>query len=228
MTKNIIGIIPARGGSKGIPRKNIINFCGKPLLSWTIEHAKKSDSIRNVYVSTDDNEISDISFQYGANVIRRPPEIAGDTASSESALIHALNEIEKKEKKVDLIVFYQATSPLRQPFDTDKAVDLFYQENADSLFSATTLDDFTIWGERDGILQSINFDYKNRGRRQDRKPNFLENGSLYIFTPEVLRKENNRIGGKISIYIMPFWQSYEIDSYEEIELCEYYMKKCLL
>jgi N-acylneuraminate cytidylyltransferase len=229
MEKNIIGILPARGGSKGIPRKNIMNFCGKPLIAWTIIHAINSIAIKDIYVSTDDDEIANISKQYGAKIIRRPSHISGDTATSESAIIHALDKIGNSENnKIELVVFYQATSPLRQLYDTDNAVKFFYEENADSLFSAVKLDDCTLWAIRNNALQSLSFDYKNRGRRQDREPVFLENGSFYIFKPEILRKENNRIGGKISMYFMPFWQSYEIDSFADIEICSYFMSKYIL
>ena len=108
-TKKCVAIIPARGGSKSIPQKNIIEICGKPLISWTIEQAQSSNSINDVYVTTDDTMIARISEQCGAHVIQRPAELATDTASSEDALLHALDCIEK-ERPVDLVVFLQATS----------------------------------------------------------------------------------------------------------------------
>ena len=228
MKTHIVGILPARGGSKGIPRKNLIPFCGKPLIAWTIAHALGSSSIRDVYVSTDDDEIAAVSRDHGAKVIKRPAELAGDTATSESALLHALNVIESEVSPVDLVVFYQATSPLRQPQDTDNAVALFLREKADSLFSATQLHDSTIWMQDGAGYRSVTYDYKNRGRRQDRPPSFLENGSIYIFTPQVLKRDQNRIGGKLVIHLMPFWQSFQIDSADELELVEYYMKRFLL
>ena len=123
----IIAIIPARGGSKSIPRKNIVNFCGKPLIAWSIEQAAKCRRIDSVYVSTDDAEIADVSLAYGAKVICRPEELATDTASSESALIHAISEIEK-EQRIETVAFLQATSPLRDDSDMDGALKKFIEE----------------------------------------------------------------------------------------------------
>jgi N-acylneuraminate cytidylyltransferase len=218
----IVCIIPARGGSKGIPRKNILDFCGKPLIAWSIEQALESQYIDKVYVSTDDKKIAEISKKYGAEIIQRPSELSTDTASSEEALLHALSIIEK-QTKVDAVLFLQATSPIRESKDIDEAIETFQSQGADSLFSAAILEDFCIWKKENNILKSITFDYKNRGRRQDREPYYLENGSLYIFKPEILHKYKNRLGGKIIMYIMPYWKSFEIDTWEDIEICEYFM-----
>lgn len=225
--KNIISIIPARGGSKSIPKKNIIDFCGEPLIAWSIEQAFGSECIRQVYVSTDDKEIADVSKKYGASIIWRPSKLATDISSSEEALLHAISEIEK-QKEIDTIVFLQATSPLRDKDDIDKAIEKFYLEQADSLFSAAVLEDFCIWENTKEGIRSVSFDYLNRGKRQDRKPYYLENGSIYIFRPEILKQFNNRLGSKIAMYYMPVWKSYEIDDYETLEICEYFMKKKIL
>jgi len=225
----IVSIIPARGGSKAIPQKNIINFCGKPLLAWTIKQALNSCYIEKVYVSTDDSNIAEIATKYGAKVIERPKELATDASSSEEALLHALDFIEKKEKlKVDIVVFLQCTSPLRECEDIDNAVRKFVEEKADSLFSVARLEDFCVWKKENNGLVSVTFDYKNRGMRQDREPYYLENGSIYIFKPEILRRYKNRIGGRIIIYEMPYWKSYEIDSWEDLEICEYFMMRKIL
>ncbi len=96
--------------------------------------------------------------------------------------------------------------------------------NADSLFSSSKLEDFFIWEDNSGTFNSINYDFQNRKRRQDVKPQFLENGSIYIFKPDILKMYNNRLGGKIVTYIMDFWKSYEIDSLEDKDLCEWYFK----
>jgi len=186
---NIVAIIPARGGSKSIPKKNIIDFCGKPLISWNIKQALESKCVREVYVTTDDKEIADVSHKYGARIIWRPVELATDTSSSESALLHAIDEIEKIHK-IDVVVFLQTTSPLREPSDIHRAIEIFISKSADSLFSAAVLEDFCVWEDEGGDLKSITFDYKNRGRRQDRKPYYLENGSIYIFKPEVIKQYN--------------------------------------
>lgn len=226
-SSNIVAIIPARGGSKSIPKKNIIDFCGKPLIGWSIQQALESKGVREVYVTTDDKEVADVSHKYGARIIWRPAELATDTSSSESALLHAINEIEKIHK-LDVVVFLQATSPLREFMDIGKAVEIFFSENADSLFSTAVLEDFCVWENNNGNLKSVTFDYKNRVRRQDRKPYYLENGSIYIFKPEIIRQYNNRLGGKIAFYPMPLWKSYEIDDYETLEICECFMMSKIL
>ena len=113
-----VAIIPARGGSRGIPRKNLRVIAGKPLLAYTIEHALATPSIDRVVVSTDDVEIGTVAARHGAEVIWRPAEISGDRASSEAALLHALDELAARDDyRPDLVVMLQATSPLRRPDD---------------------------------------------------------------------------------------------------------------
>lgn len=219
--KNIIAIIPARGGSKGIPKKNIVNFCGNPLIVWTIKQAKKSKYIDEIYISTDDKDIASVSEKHEAKIIWRPKEISGDFSSSEEALKQAVNEIYKKDPKaIDYIVFLQTTSPLRETKDIDNAVDKIISERADSLFSGAEIGDFYIWGKKGEKLGSLNYDYKNRKRRQEFGKQFVENGSIYIFKPEVLFEYNNRLAGKISISEMEFWKSFEIDDFENLKFCE--------
>ncbi len=221
-----VAIIPARGGSKGLKEKNIYPVAGKPLLAWTVLQALTSTSIEKVFVTTDDEAIAKVASEYGAEVIVRPAELAGDKASSESALLHAAEVIEQEYKMpLSTIVFLQATSPLRKPGDIDRAAELFFREEADSLISVTRADDLTLWESRGGKWESVNFDYRNRGMRQDRSTQFIENGSIYIFTPETLVTFGNRIGQKLSVYEMEFWQTWEIDSVEEIDLIEYYLYK---
>ena len=215
--KHIIAIIPARGGSKGIPKKNIIDFLGKPLLAWSIEDAKGSSFIDGVYVSTDDEEIAKVAEQYGARVIWRPKEISGDFSPSEEALKHAVREA---SQPIDYVVFLQATSPLREAKDIDNAIKKIIAEDADSLFSAAEIGDFFIWRRNGDILESLNYDYKERKRRQDFGEQFVENGSIYIFKPEILFAHNNRLGGKIVISEMELWKSFEIDDMEGLAFCQ--------
>ena len=221
-----VAVIPARGGSKGLKNKNIYPVAGKPLLAWTILQALASTSIERVFVTTDDQTIAEVASEYGAEVIVRPPELSGDKATSESAIIHAAGVIERDHHiPIDIIVFLQATSPLRKPQDIDRAVELFLREGADSLISVTRADDLTLWESKGGEWKSVNFDYRNRGMRQDRPTQFIENGSIYIFNPETLTVFGNRIGEKLSAYEMDFWQTWEIDTLEEIDLIEYYLNK---
>lgn len=224
--QNIIAIIPARGGSKGIPRKNIIDFCGKPLLAWSIIQAQLAPQITNVYVSSDSSEILDCAEKYNAIGIRRPADIAGDTATSESAIIHACEQV---GAHADVIVFLQPTSPLRKPDDIKNAIEVFCSSDIDSLFSSCELHDFLTW-EKDeaGVLRSINYNYHNRTRRQDRGVQYVENGSIYVFNKESLYKYNNRLGGKIGMCFMDFFQSFEIDSQDDVDLLTMIFKVKLL
>ena len=225
---HVVAIIPARGGSKGIPKKNLVDFCGQPLLAWTIACCRCCQAIKGVFVSTDDSEIAAVAKRYGAEVVVRPPELSTDTADSESALIHALDFIESNRKeRVDAVVFLQATSPLREPAELDGALAKFKADKLDSLFSAAELEDMLIWREEAGRFQSWNYDFQNRKRRQDAGSEgrqFIETGSFYISTPRLLREKHNRLGGVIGIWPVPFWKSFEIDSQEGLRLCEQLMK----
>lgn len=225
----VAAVIPARGGSKGIPRKNIIDFCGKPLLAWSIEQARAAKGVSSVWVSSDSDEILEVAGRYGALPIRRPEAIAGDTATSESAWLHALDVIESQGEPVDIMLAMQATSPLRESSDIERALTDFQQQDCDSLFSCAELEDFFIWEKNEqGSFRSLNYDYLNRKRRQDVGQQYVENGSFYLFKPKILRSLNNRLGGKIGISMMEFWKTFEIDSIEDLEFCEMLMNKYLL
>jgi len=218
MSGRIIAIIPARGGSKGITGKNIKDFCGKPLIAWTIEQALSTSTIDNVYVTSDSSDIIRIAEKYGARIIRRPDDISGDTATTESALAHALTEV---GPDVGAVVLLQPTSPLRKPNDLANCIEQFRSSDFDSLFSGAELEDFLIWKKNaKGILESINYDYKNRGRRQDREVEFVENGSIYISKPDLITNSNNRLGIDVGIYLMEFWQSFELDDIEDWNFLE--------
>ena len=221
-----IAVIPARAGSKGIKNKNIIDFCGRPLLAWSILQAKACKKIDAVYVSTDGADIAQIARTYGAEVIWRPEELSSDTATSESALRHAVEQV-RRNCQVDTVVFLQATSPIRRAWDLDGALNRFAEGRYDSLFSMAVLDDFCMWKRENGTLDSFSYDYRRRGRRQERDPLYLENGSIYIFRPEILFEYDNRLGGRIGMYEMPFECSFEIDSMQELPVCEYFMRKVM-
>jgi CMP-N,N'-diacetyllegionaminic acid synthase len=222
MNNQIIAIIPARGGSKGIPHKNIIDFCGKPLIAWSIEDALNSKYIKKVFVSTDDKDIASVAEKYGAQVIWRPAEFATDTATSESVLKHAFSTMNVED--IPYVVFLQATSPLRESSDIDAGIDIIIKENSDSLFSASYVGDFYIWKQGlDGLLASVNYDSVNRMRRQDFEKHYgkhyVENGSFYIFKPNNIMTFNNRLHGKISISLMELWKCFEIDDMQGLDFC---------
>lgn len=219
--KKIIAVIPARGGSKGIEKKNIRSFAGKPLIAHTIEQAMASRSVQRIFVSTDDDEIASISKKCGAEIVWRPSGISNDTASSESALLHAVNELEDREQfSADHVIFLQCTSPLRKPGDIDAAVQKFVEEKADSLLSVSKSHQF-FWEEWGGSARPVNYDYKNRPRRQDFGEQYVENGSIYICKYRILKEHKNRLGDKIAMYEMEKWQAFEIDDAEDFKLCEW-------
>jgi len=226
---NVVAIILARGGSKGIPGKNIIDFCGKPLIVWTIEQLQQAKGINSIWVSSDSEKILSISQACGAEIIHRPAEISGDFATSESGWLHALKIIENKVGRVDIILAPQVTSPLRESWDIERGLCNFQEQKCDSIFSCSVAEDLFFWEKKsDGTLKSINYDYKNRSRRQDVPKQYIENGSFYLFKPDVLRQHNNRFGGKIGMTEMEFWKMFEIDSMEDLKMCEALMKAFLL
>jgi len=220
---NIACIIPARGGSKGIPGKNIKPLAGKPLIHWSISQALESQRVNaGVYVSSDSDAILSEAVKAGATAIKRPDNLASDSASSESALQHAI-DIVQAVQPVDLIVFLQCTSPIRKQDDIDNAIAQLLEEQADSLLSVLTIKDYFVWqaGEqRADSATSVNFDYNHRQRRQDLPTQYLENGSIYVFKPNVLVEYGNRLGGKIALYPMEKYCSQQIDDEAEFKLCE--------
>ena len=143
--------------------------------------------------------------------------------------VHALDAIEAGgQAKVGLVVFLQATSPVRESVDIDNAVRHFNATGADSLFSCTRIEDYFMWEKSAQEYRSVNYDYRNRKPRQNIQPRYLENGSIYVFTPELLRHEHNRLGGRIEIYEMPFWKSFQVDEANDLGICEYYLRTRLL
>ncbi|ACK64392.1 N-acylneuraminate cytidylyltransferase [Rippkaea orientalis PCC 8801] len=214
-----IAIIPARGGSKGVPRKNVRLLAGQPLIAYSILDCLEAQLVDEVYVSTDDPEIASISQGYGAKIIHRPLELAGDTASSESALFHGLKELETEGITPELIVFLQCTSPIRTGAEIDQAIEKLQAKDADSLLSVSPSHRF-LWQEVDGLAQSINYDYRQRPRRQDMQPQYLENGSIYIFKPWVIKALGNRLGGKIVLFEMGEAAAWEIDSLTDFTIIE--------
>lgn len=226
---NTVAIVLARGGSKGIPNKNIIDFCGKPLIAWTIECCLEA-GVNSVWVSSDSEDILKISSEFGAGVIKRPVEISGDFATSESAWLHALGYLETIEKlHIDWILAPQVTSPLRQSSDIKKAIALAGENKYDSIFSSSVVEDLYFWQKNEhGNYDSVNYDWRNRMRRQDLSPQYIENGSFYMFQPDVLRKFNNRFGQKIGIVEMDFWKLFEIDSYEDLRMCAALMREFVI
>ena len=195
-----LAIIPARGGSKGIPRKNVLPVAGKPLLAWTVEAARAARRVDRVVVSTDDPEIADVARRRGADVVDRPAEISGDSATSESALLHALDHLRATEGyEPDLVAFLQCTSPLTAPGDIDGTIDALIRDGADTALAVVPFHYFLWRGDGAGI----NHDKRERKLRQEREPQFLESGAVYVMKVAGFRAAKHRFFGRTALYEMP-------------------------
>jgi N-acylneuraminate cytidylyltransferase len=224
LSPSIIAIIPARGGSQRVPGKNLLPVAGHPLLAHSILQAKNSKHVQEVYVSTENAEIAEVARHYGATVIDRPVELAGDKASSESALLHVLDErIKQGLRDPDIVVFLQCTSPARKPDDIDNALAQLEREKADSLLTACK-DLGLFWDTSGAQPHPINYDYRTRKMEQDRQHHFRENGSFFIFRTPVLREGGSRLGGKIVIYEMHPYHSFDINDPHDVSLVEWSLK----
>lgn len=223
---SVVAFIPARGGSKGVPNKNIKSLAGKPLIAWSIEQARNSELIDRVIVSTDSERIADIARAHGAEVpFLRPPEISGDEATTESAMLHCCEFLRKKDKELPAIfVLVQCTSPLRREFVFDRAIRDFKEKGYDSMLSVSESHRFT-W--KNPQCPQASYDFKKRPRRQDIKADsieFLETGSFYLTKTNLLLKEKNRLCGKIGFSVTSEAESFEIDSSVDFTICEELMK----
>ena len=215
----ITAFIPARGGSKEIPGKNIQVFGGKPLIVHSIEYAMESKLVNEVIVSTDNSKISEIAKTAGAFVIKRPPELSTDSSTTESAIEHYINSAKQKP---DIIAMLQTTSPLRPKGSLDRALRHFQKGGYDSLLTICPTHHF-FWRVKDDDTPYSEYDYLNRPRRQDlnrENMRFVENGSLYIFTHEHFKKIGNRLGGKIGYVEWPEEYSLQIDSTLDFKITE--------
>jgi len=219
----IIAVIPARGGSKGVPRKNIKMIAGLPLVAHTIKYAQNSPSISRVFVSTEDAEIAGIAKGYGAEIIPRPLDIANDQATTTSVLQHAVNYLRETENyEADLVVLLFPTSPLRKPDDTERAISKLIAEDADSIMSLAPFNGF-MWRDHEGKFFSYNYDYTKRPRRQDAPKDMVENGSVYVMKPWVLDKLNDWLGGKITYFEQSLFESFQIDEPDDFKILEILM-----
>lgn len=209
----ITALIPARGGSKGIPRKNLVDVCGKPLVAWSINQALQSDLVTRVVVSSDCRNIGAVANACGAEWLERPENISGDTATTETAIAHFLDHY-----KPSLVVLLQPTSPIRQPDDIDNAIGTYRKASADSLFSACDVEGYTWQDSAIGALHP-NYDPDMRERRQERGEQTIEeNGSIYVFSPQIFRRFGNRLGGRVATYKMHRLDSYQVDTPDDLEL----------
>jgi|TARA_Y100000310_G_scaffold192840_1_gene192745 CMP-N-acetylneuraminic acid synthetase len=210
--EGIIAIIPARGGSKGIIRKNIKPLNGKPLISYTITAAKQSKHIGRVIVSTEDTEIKEVSLNCGAEVIDRPTDLAQDNSPTLPVLQHTVQTLKDNNEKVKLIVLLQSTAQFQNTEEIDEAIEKVLNGNWDSLISLSPVPKHfnPIWqkeiNDNGQVLNVSNSepinDDKKSTRRQDLKQTYWKNGQIYIMTPETLMKQNSLFGERCTSYII--------------------------
>ena len=213
--KTFLAIIPARGGSKRLPRKNVLELVGKPLIAWSIEAGLQSEYIDKAVVSSDDDEILEISEKFGANIIQRPDELASDTATTFDAIKHTIDSLEK----YDYIVLLQPTSPLRDSKHIDEAIELLENKNADAVVSVCEMDHSPLWSNiLDDSLSMQGFlrDEVLNKRSQDVVKYYRLNGAIYICeTKKLLEEKNFMLKDNIFAYVMDRESSIDID--EEID-----------
>ena len=227
MKNKIVAIIPARGGSKGIPRKNIRLLAGKPLIAYSIEAALKSKYIDRVVVSTEDDEITEISIRYGAEVITRPYELARDDSSRMDVVFHVLDNLKQKNYNSDIVVLLQPTSPLRRAEDADNAIKLFLNSDCESIVSVCEMENPPYWSFviAEGFLKPL-FDKKYlKMRRQDLAKVYLPNGAIFLSRVQTLYKYKEFYCNYNIPYIMPIERSVDIDNELDFMLAELLMKK---
>ncbi len=222
----IVAVIPARGGSKGIPGKNLLPLAEKPLIVWSIEQAFAARGvIDRVIVSTDSEEIAKVAIDAGAEVPSlRPPHLAGDETQTEPVLLYVVEEMSQQGDCPDAVMLLQPTSPLRLPGSIERAVVRFQARDADSLISMVETHAF-FWSFPNGLEfpPVAGYDFRNRPRRQeiaqtDKK--YKENGSIYLTKTSLLCDEQNRLGGVIAGFIMDEAEGIEIDTMADFSIVE--------
>lgn len=222
-----LAIIPARGGSKGIPRKNLQQVGGKPLVGWAIEQAIECASISDVLVSTEDEEIRLVSEQFGARVMDRPSEFHHDNSIQEvdRLLVWTIREYEKIYGPVDVVALLYPTAPLRRVETIDKAVEMVASGRADSCLSLYE-DTSYLWAVEKAVAKPVNYDPKLRGPRQKEHWNqWVENKAVYAMTRSLILDTGCRLGGRIGYVEMSKIESIDVDSPQDLELVRVLLEK---
>ena len=234
MSERVLAVIPARGGSKGVPRKNIRNLCGKPVIAWTIETALAAgDDLHRVIVSTDDAEIAEAARAAGAETpFTRPAELAVDTAPGLPVIQHTVGFVEEEERKpVDWVMVLQPTAPFRNADDIAESLKLAREGDCDSVISVTR-----VLAEHPILMKKIENDRllpycmkeEEGTRRQDYDPPaYMRNGAIYLTRRHTLMEGNSIWGEVIRPYVMPEERSYDIDSERDFKLAELVMREHL-
>lgn len=220
----ILALIPARGGSKGIKNKNIIDLCGKPLIQYSIDAARTSKYIDDVVVSTDSELIADVARKCGAEVpFLRPAELASDTSKSIDAVVHAVSFLKEHGREYDCLVFLQPTQPLRTSEDIDESIDVFYKNNRKSLVSVCEAENnpVLIRTIQNGLLIPL-FDGGSDIRRQDMKKYYVVNGCIYINPTEEINLQLSQ-NDNVLPFIMSKEKSTDIDEIDDLNLAKFYL-----
>jgi CMP-N,N'-diacetyllegionaminic acid synthase len=221
----IMAIIPARGGSKGIPLKNLKLLNGKPLIDYSINGSLKSKFITRTIVSSDHPKILNRAEKLGAEIIKRPKNLATDSSQLEPVIEHCLNHFKLKENYVpDIIILLQNTSPLRTKKHIDDALSTFLDSKFDSLMSCYNSHYF-LWNLKKNILIPKNHNPKNRTNRQQMNNQFIENGAIYITKYNAFKKSHCRISGKIGLFKMSEKVSIDIDTKEDLDQVRKLLKR---
>ena len=224
----ILSIIPARGGSKGIKKKNIVNLNGKPLIAYTIEESLKSKYINRTIVSTDLEEIAEISKNYGADIpFIRPKELATDTSKNIEVLMHALEELKKNGETYDYVVLLQPTQPLRKVFHIDESIELLIENKGDSLVSVSKVKDHPILIRKvleNGEVVNL-FNCSSTVRRQDFPDYYIVNGAIAINKVNENLNINTSINDNKLAYIMDQKYDIDIDTMLDLKLVEIIMNE---
>lgn len=228
--KRVLAIIPARGGSKRLPGKNIKNLNGKPLIAWTIKPALDSIYIDKVIVSTDNQEIAKVAKHYGAEIpFIRPSDLAGDTSSSTSVVLHAIEKLSENNETYEVVILLQPTSPLRSKLDIDKGIEYYSSKKAKSIISVCPIEHPTHWCNNipeNGSLQHFLKEDAKEKRSQDFGEEYRLNGSIYLADIDYFIENSGFWGTKdIYAYTMKVVDSIDIDTLSDFELCEYFMLK---
>jgi len=219
----IAAVIPAKGCSKGVPRKNLKDLYGKPMIEYTMEAAKNSKYIDIISIATEDAEIAELAKKSGLEAVIDPQQPT-ETNPLDPVYEYNIKELEKRAKyDIDVAILLQPTSPLRNSKHLDEAIEKFFTEKADSLLSVTNSHKF-LWKQKNDTAFALNYDYKNRQVRQEKEQEYAENGAIYIIKKDLLYNAHCRLGGKISLYVMENEQSVEVDNQFDFLLIENIMK----
>tara|TARA_B100000315_G_C14432703_1_gene520910 strand:+ start:188 stop:871 length:684 start_codon:yes stop_codon:yes gene_type:complete len=227
----MVAIIPARGGSKGVPKKNIRPLAGKPLIYWTIEAAQKSKYIDNIILSTDDEEIVKICKPTGIDIpFIRPAELAKDDSLAIDNYIYTVDRLNNEfNHNYKEFVILLPTVPLRNSNDIDSAIKLFVEKDADSVIAATPLHCPAEWlfslNDEKIILKDKIIDVRKTMNRQESSFSYAPNGAIYIFNFDFLRNKYSYYSEKSYAYIMPAERSVDIDTEYDFEMAEYFITK---